>query len=70
MPVMTEIEYQKGWSDAEIADWLAAPEAIDRFMQRGPMSDYMRPIPIRILMSGEAALIGAAALQFDEVPVR
>ena len=24
MPVMTEIEYQKGWSDAEIADWLAA----------------------------------------------
>lgn len=53
----------------QLADWLAAPEAIDRFMQRGPMSDYMRPIPIRILMSGEAALIGAAALQFDEVSV-
>lgn len=53
----------------ELADWIAAPEAIDRFLQRGPMSDYMQPIPIRILMSGEAALIGAAALEYDEVPV-
>ncbi|WP_018149523.1 glucokinase [Henriciella marina] len=53
----------------QLADWLAAPGAIDRFLQRGPMSDYMQPIPIRILMSGEAALIGAAALQFDEVTV-
>ena len=26
----------------------------------------MEPIPIRLLMQGEAALIGAAALHFDE----
>ncbi|WP_084397737.1 glucokinase [Henriciella aquimarina] len=50
-----------------LADWLAAPEAISRFLQRGPMSDYMTPIPIRLLLSGEAALVGAAALHFDEV---
>lgn len=50
-----------------LADWLAAPEAISRFLQRGPMSDYMVPIPIRLLLSGEAALVGAAALHFDEV---
>lgn len=50
-----------------LEEWLAAPEAIERFLERGPMSDYMRPIPIRLLLSGEAALVGAAALHFDEV---
>lgn len=49
-----------------LEEWLAEPEAIDRFLHRGPMSDYMTPIPIRLLLSGEAALIGAAALYFDE----
>ena len=49
-----------------LADWLAAPEALDRFNNRGPMSKYMAPIPIRLLLSGEAALVGAAALHFDE----
>lgn len=49
-----------------LEEWLSAPEAIDRFLQRGPMSDYMTPIPIRLLLSGEAALVGAAALHFDE----
>ncbi|WP_300390178.1 glucokinase [Henriciella sp.] len=49
-----------------LADWLAAPEALERFNNRGPMSDYMHPIPIRLLLSGEAALVGAAALHFDE----
>lgn len=49
-----------------LADWLAAPEALARFNNRGPMSDYMPPIPIRLLLSGEAALVGAAALHFDE----
>lgn len=49
-----------------LEDWLAAPEALERFNNRGPMSDYMSPIPIRLLLSGEAALVGAAALHFDE----
>lgn len=50
-----------------LEEWLATPEAIERFLQRGPMSDYMTPIPVRLLMSGEAALVGAAALYLDEV---
>ncbi len=50
-----------------LADWLARPEALERFFQRGPMRDYMTAIPIRLLQSGQAALIGAAALHFDKV---
>jgi len=49
-----------------LVDWLAKPHALARFFERGPMSHYMEPIPIRLLMAGEAALIGAAALHFDE----
>nr|WP_070959065.1 glucokinase [Hyphomonas sp. Mor2] len=49
-----------------LVDWLAQPKALSRFFERGPMSHYMEPIPIRLLMEGEAALIGAAALHFDE----
>lgn len=49
-----------------LVDWLQQPAAISRFFDRGPMSHYMKPIPIRLLMDGEAALIGAAALHFDE----
>ncbi|MGB3624333.1 MAG: glucokinase [Henriciella sp.] len=50
-----------------LEEWLLEPEALERFMDRGPMSDYMPPIPVRLLKSGEAALIGAAALHLDEV---
>ncbi len=56
-----------GGVSERLADWLQEPDAINRFLQRGPMSDYMAPIPIRLLLSGEAALVGAAALHFDEV---
>lgn len=54
-----------GGVSERLADWLAAPQALQRFFERGPMSHYMTPIPIRLLLSGEAALIGAAALYFD-----
>ena len=49
-----------------LVDWLTKPVALSRFFERGAMSHYMKPIPIRLLMEGEAALIGAAALHFDE----
>lgn len=49
-----------------MADWFSAPEALARFFERGPQSRFMEPIPLRILLSGKAALIGAAALFFDE----
>ncbi len=49
--------------------WLSAPSAMSRFFERGSMSEFMEPIPVRLLMTGEAALIGAASLHFDEEPV-
>ena len=52
-----------------LENWLAAPTAMARFYERGPMTDFMKPIPVRLLLTGEAALIGAASLHFDEEPV-
>ncbi len=49
-----------------LADWLAHPAALARFQARGLKRDYMMDIPIRLLLSGEAALIGAAALHFEQ----
>ncbi len=49
-----------------LADWLRTPDCLARFFERGPKSSYMSNIPIRLLRSSEAALIGAAALYYDE----
>lgn len=50
--------------------WLSAPSSLARFFERGSMTEFMEPIPVRLLMTGEAALIGAASLHFDEEPVQ
>lgn len=47
--------------------WLRAPEAADRFHERGPMSPYLEHTPVSVLMNGEASLIGAAALSFEHM---
>lgn len=44
-----------------IADFLRTPEAFARFSERGPMSDYLRDCPVRLLHDPVAPLIGAAA---------
>jgi len=49
-----------------LVGWLEQPKALARFFERGPRHEYMADIPIRLLLSGEAALIGAAALYYDE----
>ncbi|MBR9836039.1 MAG: hypothetical protein GYB42_12835 [Alphaproteobacteria bacterium] len=46
--------------------WLGAPQAVARFRERGSHSDYMEKIPVSILTSAQAPLIGAAALYFEE----
>ena len=48
-----------------LIDWVRAPKALDRFFQRGPMSGYMRDIPVRMIAEPMAALYGAAALLFE-----
>lgn len=49
-----------------LADWLVQPKVLERFFERGIRRDYMLNMPIRLLQSGQAPLIGAAALYFDE----
>lgn len=49
-----------------LVDWLGAPQAVERFRERGSHSDYMQDIPVRILASADAPLIGAATLFFEE----
>lgn len=41
---------------------LEASEFLDRFIDREPMSDYVRNIPVQLIGSDQAALRGAAAL--------
>lgn len=45
--------------------WLSAPEALQRFCQRGSHTSYMEPVPVRVLTRADAPLIGAASLLFD-----
>ncbi|MFC6200009.1 glucokinase [Ponticaulis profundi] len=48
-----------------IIPWLRSTSAIARFHERGPMTPYLRHTPVKVLLNGEAPLIGAAALQFE-----
>jgi len=45
--------------------WLQAPDAVERFFQRGSHTTYMQGIPVRVMTEPKASLIGAAALTFD-----
>jgi glucokinase len=50
-----------GGVSERIADFLRTPAAYERFVSRGPMSDYLRKCPVRLLHDPVAPLIGAAA---------
>ncbi len=50
-----------GGVSERIADFLRTPAAFERFVSRGPMSDYLRKCPVRLLHDPVAPLIGAAA---------
>ena len=42
------------------------PKAMQNYFIRGPRSDYLREIPIRLITNARAALIGAAAVFMDK----
>jgi glucokinase len=48
-----------------LAPWLKEKTAIDRFRQRGPRAGLLAPIPINLIASESAPLIGAAKLWLD-----
>ena len=55
-----------GGVSERLIDYISAPKAMSRFMNRGHMSDYLKNIPINLLQNPAAPLIGAAVLYLDE----
>ncbi|NNC37258.1 MAG: glucokinase [Hyphomonadaceae bacterium] len=55
-----------GGVSERLIDYIAAPKAMSRFMNRGHMSSYLENMPIRLLQNPAAPLIGAAVLYMDE----
>lgn len=50
-----------------ISDFLKSPEALERFVQRGPLCTYLGDCPVRLMRDPEAPLIGAAAFHEQEI---
>lgn len=55
-----------GGVSVRLEPWLKEQSALDRFRMRGPRTEHMTPIPIRLITSEAAPLIGAAKLWLDE----
>ncbi len=48
-----------------LRSYITSDEATSRFLDRGPRSDYMEDLPVRLLIDEAAPLVGAAALFFE-----
>lgn len=55
-----------GGVSERMIDFYTEPTAMDRFLRRGGQSGYVKSIPIHLLKSPYAPLIGAAALVADK----
>jgi glucokinase len=55
-----------GGVSLRLEPWLKESAALDRFYSRGPRAGLMKPIPIRLIASETAPLIGSAKLWLDE----
>lgn len=58
--------YVAGGVATHLAPWLDEPEALARFDKRGPHTPLMEAIPISLIVSQAAPLLGAAHLWLDE----
>ena len=55
-----------GGVSQRLEPWLKERSALDRFYKRGVREDLMKPIPINLIASEAAPLIGSAHLWRDE----
>lgn len=55
-----------GGVSERLIDYIDTPKAKSRFFNRGPISNYVKNIPIRLLENPAAPLMGAAALYEQE----
>ncbi len=58
--------YIAGGVARHLAPWLDEPEALARFHRRGPHTPMLERIPISLIVSDAAPLLGAAHLWLDE----
>lgn len=58
--------YLAGGVSLALGSFLSEPSALERFASRGPRSAIMEPIPIYLIRSSLAPLLGAAHLWLDE----
>lgn len=56
-----------GGVSERLIEYISAPDAMNRFINRGPMSGYLKDVPIKLLSNPAAPLIGAAALYLDKL---
>lgn len=54
-----------GGVSVRMIDFYMQPNAMNQFLNRGVRSDYIKEIPVRLLKSPLASLIGSAALMED-----
>ena len=54
-----------GGVSQHMIDFYMQDDAMNRFLERGARSKYIRDIPVRLLKSSFAPLIGSAALLTD-----
>lgn len=50
----------------KIADLIPESDLVERFVEKGPMKSYLQDIPIDLIVSQDAALIGAAIAHLQE----
>lgn len=55
-----------GGVSVHIEPWLKEQAALDRFYKRGARTEMVRPIPIRLITTESAPLVGSAKLWLDE----
>lgn len=55
-----------GGVSKHLEPWLRERDALDRFYQRGIRTELMKPIPVNLIASESAPLLGAAHLWLDE----
>ena len=55
-----------GGVSSHLEPWLKEGDSLDRFYQRGVRTELMKPIPVSLIASESAPLMGAAHLWLDE----
>lgn len=60
--------YLGGGIIPKIAEFVPETQFLARYQHKGPMSDYVRNIPVHMILNDKAALVGTAAWLVNDIP--